>query len=483
MPPNNVTWAFDDDAMDTDEQNLSATESETGQASDTQQIQQAQTVATTVNHQINHHSTAQGLASQPEDDREILISFFLRSEIKAVSRNIGRIKSDATQELASAEFNRIEAVYRATIIELRRKPEYLQASEDEKSWMFQDWEEEYEMLLNNLFWLLRKEYCVTTNLKLLARTDTGLDGPGTDRYRRRQEPIGTVFIPAYKFQGYYPLLLQEMHRRHVALRNKPPTSNITDGYNPRHDLVFKKFNYTLTKLRKKLGLCGTSSQRSLQDRIWKNFRRDVRLVIAEHSFRSIKKSEEPGRLHSETLFLGRKIIFDHQELWEATGSSLKTIEEMAYWLVTYEASLTGRAAGFSSEDDEGEARTSTPRPVRRTTRPGLPSNRRGRDEFDDEDTPGPSKKRKNSTTTADKEAPPKQYLPGMGVLGVGKVTSPGKKVGVALTKWREAFELKGLQLEAERKLLEANEMQAKVTEKALQYQEKFGEAHDSKGFP
>jgi hypothetical protein len=202
-----------------------------------------------------------------------------------------------------------------------------------------------------------------------------------------KEPTSRNYISMDNLQGFYPELVQEIQRRYIVIINTPPVPvSISDdtGTSPRHDLVAKPPSYSFTEIRKKLGLLGTHRHKREDDKIWKEARRQLRKEIASSGIRCISKSEEPGRLHAETLAVARKMLHLQKDIWKEAGCDTERLEEMAYWLVIREASITGPAAGFG-HDANGPGN-----PLWKSsniTRP-LPSSRRGRGASDDTEEEG-----------------------------------------------------------------------------------------------
>jgi hypothetical protein len=352
-------------------------------------------------------------------------------------------------------------------------------------------------------------------------------------YRFSKKPTSTEFKDMTDFRGFFPELVTEIRRRQIALHNNPPIPvNIQSEFDvdPRHDLVAKPPSYTFTELRKKLGIAGTYRRKSEDDKTWKEFRRFVRREIVKACIRSIKKSEQPGRWHDQILSVARKIIRMRKPFWNASNFGPRKQEEMAYWLVTRETSLTTEQAAGLRDDEDGPG-TPGRKVVKHVGRPvkGLPSSRFARNDTDDEGAIRAAKKRRTRASSSSSiirardvpdlpdsdsdnpltnglrpAAPPALKTPSRAtratfaalkpdsskvskkpspITSVGKFFSPkgvpfGKTVGIDLAKWRASFELKTLEHEAERATLEAAEKQQKLSERAREFEEKYGQPYN-----
>jgi hypothetical protein len=76
----------------------------------------------------------------------------------------------ATQALIDAELERIEALYEKALVELRKEPRYKDAPLGVQEQMDRDFDDEYDLLLSNLFWLLKKEYGIAIGVSLATTT-------------------------------------------------------------------------------------------------------------------------------------------------------------------------------------------------------------------------------------------------------------------------------------------------------------------------
>jgi hypothetical protein len=142
----------------------------------------------------------------------------------------------------------------------------------------------------------------------------------------------------------------------------PPSSNrrasMKDGSaeNDRLDLLNKPHpDLNFTELRRRLGLSGHPANQA-----WKEFRRTLRKEITAAKLRDVKKTDEPERLHRETLQLARKMIVV-QDRWSKI-ISYKVREGFAYWLISREYEIWGFQAkknGFGSDEEDIER----PKPV------------------------------------------------------------------------------------------------------------------------
>jgi hypothetical protein len=351
-----------------------------------------------------------------------------------------------------------------------------------------------------------------------------VDSPAQDGvYEYQKKPTSTAFKEMDRLQGFFPELVTEIRRRHLAIRNNPPIPVHTESefdVDARHDLVAKPPTYTFTEIRQKLGIAGTLRHKWEDDKLWKEFRRQVRKEIMKACIRSIKKSEQPGRWHDQTLSVAKKILRMRKTLWNATGFALRKQEEMAYWLVTRELSLTGEAAGFGEDEDgPGSPVRKVTKPIRRPVK-GLPSGRLAREKAEEIRSPRKRRNRsssiirardvsdlpesdsdqpltnshlseasktpsrpKRATVAALKPNASKVTKKSSPITSFGKVLSPkglpfGKTVGVDLAKWRASFEIKALEHAAERATLEAAEKQHQLSEQARAFEEKYGQPYN-----
>jgi hypothetical protein len=88
-------------------------------------------------------------------------------EEQRVSAQLAR---DGTQALIDAELTRIDNVYDSCRHKFLNGEEYKNASRKERDVMDRDFEDEYNIIVNNVFWCLKQEYGIRTGVSLTTKT-------------------------------------------------------------------------------------------------------------------------------------------------------------------------------------------------------------------------------------------------------------------------------------------------------------------------
>jgi hypothetical protein len=87
-------------------------------------------------------------------------------EEKRVNAQLSRT---GTQSLIDAELTRIDSLYEVCRHKLRNGREYKNASQKAREVMDRDFEEEYNIIVSNVFWCLKQEYGIRTGVSLTTK--------------------------------------------------------------------------------------------------------------------------------------------------------------------------------------------------------------------------------------------------------------------------------------------------------------------------